>query len=121
MPIENLKIAQSTGHATEVQPLPPKQQKKWLDKSVTEDWSTSQLRVELRKAKRPKVSEGTTEPEPASAPTFDIARLQSVYEELIALEQMALDADLDIAGFIADARGLVSDAIKAVVPRGTVL
>ena len=114
VPIENIQIAQSTSHASEVQPLPPKQQKTWLDKSATEGWSTSQLRVELRKAKRPKVSEGTTAPEPAGKPTFDTARLQAVHEELVSLEQMALDADLDIADFIGDARVLVSDAIKAV-------
>ena len=112
--IDNLQLAQSTGHACEVQPLPPKQQKKWLDKSATEAWSVSQLRVELRKAKRPKVSEGTTEPEPVSKPTFDTARLQTVYEELVTLEQMALDADLYIADNIRGARVLVSDAIKAV-------
>ena len=114
VPIENLEIAQSTAHATEVQSLPPQQQKKWLDKSETEGWSKSQLRVELRKAKRPKVSEGTTEPEPVSKPTFDTARLQTVYEELVTLEQMALDADLYIADNIRGARVLVSDAIKAV-------
>ena len=117
VPIDNLQIAQSTAHATEVKALPPKQQKKWLDKSATEAWSKSQLRVELRKAKRPKVSEGTTEPEPVSTPTFDIARLQAVYDELDALGQMALDADLDIADFLADACAFVSDAIKAVERR----
>ena len=112
VPIENLKIAQSTAHATEVKALPRAQQKKWLEKSVTEDWSTSQLRVELRKAKRPKVSEGTTEPEPASAPTFDTARLQAVHEELVSLEQMALDADLSIADRIRDAHLEVNEAIR---------
>ena len=117
VPIENLEIAQSTAHATEVQSLPPKQQKKWLDKSEAEGWSKSQLRVELRKAKRPKVSEGTTEPEPAVKPTFDIARLQAVHDELVNLEQMALDADLEIADFIGNARVLVSDSIKVVETR----
>ena len=112
VPIENIQIAQTTAHASEVQPLPPKQQKTWLDKSATEAWSVSQLRVELRKAKRPKVSEGTTEPEPASTPTFDAARLQAVYEELVSLEQMALDSDVAIDDQIRDARLEVAEAIR---------
>ena len=112
VPIENIQIAQTTAHASEVQPLPPKQQKKWLDKSATEAWSVSQLRVELRKAKRPKVSEGTTEPEPVSKTTFDTARLQAVYEELVSLEQMALDADVAIDDQIRDARLEVAEAIR---------
>ena len=112
VPIDNLQIAQSTAHACEVQPLPPKQQKKWLDKSSTEGWSKSQLRVEIRKAKRPKVSEGTTAPEPAGKPTFDTARLQAVYEELVSLEQMALDADVAIDDQIRDARLEVAEAIR---------
>ena len=114
VPIENIQIAQSTGHASEVQPLPPKQQKKWLDKSATEAWSVSQLRVELRKAKRPKVSEGTTAPEPSSTPTFDIARLQAVHKELLELQQDALDAEVAIAGHIGEAELLIAEAISIV-------
>ena len=107
VPIDNLQIAQSTAHASEVQPLPPKQQKTWLDKSATEGWSKSQLRVELRKAKRPKVSEGTTE----SEPTFDLDRLKRAHVELVTLEQLALDAVAELAGYIRVAHGSLAKAI----------
>ena len=113
VPIENLQIAQTTGHACEVQPLPPKQQKKWLDKSATEAWSVSQLRVELRKAKRPKVSEGTTEPEPPPKVCFDRARLEWVATEVLKLEQLALDANLElIAAHLSDAHSDLTKAVK---------
>ena len=112
VPVENLQIAQSTAHASAVQPLPPKQQKTWLDKSATEGWSTSQLRVELRKAKRPKVSEGTTAPEPPPKKQFDRVRLERVATEVLELEQLALDASLEaIADHLSDA---YSDLTKAV-------
>ena len=76
----------------------------WLDKSSTEGWSTSQLRVELRKAKRPKVSEGTTAPEPPPKVHFNRARLERVATEVLELEQTALDADLTvIVGHLSDA------------------
>ena len=112
VPIDNLQIAQSTAHACEVQPLPPKQQKKWLDKSATEGWSKSQLRVELRKAKRPKVSEATTEPEPPPKMQFDRVRLERVATEVLELEQLATDADMKaVADHLSDA---YSDLAKAV-------
>ena len=112
VPIENLKIAQSTAHATEVKALPRAQQKKWLEKSVTEDWSTSQLRVELRKAKRPKVSEGTTEPEQPPKKQFDRGRLERVATDVLELEQLALDAGLEaVADHLSDA---YSDLTKAI-------
>ena len=117
VPIENIQIAQTTAHASEVQPLPPKQQKKWLDKSATEGWSKSQLRVELRKAKRPKVSEGTTEPEPASAPTFDLDRLKAVRQELLDLQQLALDTNADIEDYLQDAFQAVNNALDAMEGR----
>ena len=114
VPIENLQIAQSTAHACEVQPLPPKQQKKWLDKSATEAWSASQLRVELRKAKRPKVGEGTTEPEPAPKKIFDLARLEAVTSEVLELEQLALDVKQEaIADHLSDASSDLRRAIEA--------
>ena len=116
VPIGNLQIAQSTAHATEVKALPEKQQKTWLDKSATEGWSTSQLRVELRKAKRPKVSEGTTEPEPAS-PTFDLDRLKRAQVELVDLEQLALDADVEIDGYIRVAHESIATAIASLEHR----
>ena len=113
VPIENLEIAQSTAHATEVQALPRKQQQKWLDKSATEGWSKSQLRVELRKAKRPKVSEGTTVPEP----TFDLDRLKRAQVELVTLEQLALDADAEIDGYIRLAHESLANAIESMERR----
>ena len=116
VPIENLQIAQSTAHACAVQPLPPSQQKTWLDKSATEGWSTSQLRVELRKAKRPKVSEGTTAPEPPPKKRFDLARLEVVTSEVLELEQLALDVDQEaIADHLSDASSDLKRAIELAV------
>ena len=113
MPIDNLQIAQSTAHACEVQPLPPKQQKKWLDKSATEDWSVSQLRVEIRKAKRPKVSEGTTEPEPPLKKQFDRDRLERVAMEVLDLEQLALNVNQEaIADHLRDASIDLAKAVE---------
>ena len=119
VPIDNLQIAQTTGHACEVQPLPPKQQKKWLDKSATEGWSVSQLRVELRKAKRPKVSEGTTEPEAHGTPVFDAARLERVLAEVLELQQLALDADQEsIANHLKDAYADLDKAVAIAIEPG---
>ena len=109
---ENLLIAQSTAHATEVKALPPKQQKKWLDKSATEGWSKSQLRVEMRKAKRPQVSQATTEP---AKMLFDRARLERVATEVLELEQRAMDAGLEgVADHLSDAYSDLTKAVEAV-------
>ena len=114
VPIENLQIAQSTAHATEVKALPKNQQKTWLDKSATEGWSKSQLRVELRKAKRPQVSQATSEPEPPPKTLFNVARLERVVTEVIELEQSALDADLTvIVGHLSDAYQDLTLAVEA--------